>query len=508
MPALILLIVCVFTVGSSPLFRTNPWVDSNAMLTMGKAMLHGLVPYKDVIDQRGPVLYAIFAIGASIRRTSFSGVFVLQVINILMVYVLSIKIAQDLKIKLVNPVWAGLLGPFAMISTVSFNVSGSPEEFAFASVLYLLYVINHYHQDVEKIPLNVYFLLGFNLSLIFWNKYSLLGSFAVFFLWVAGTLLYRKKFAQLGKIIVASLTGFMTVTLVVIVYFASRNAFGDLINIYFTQNLTAYGSSNQSGLMKFWNFLFLLGKEFGTHVWVLLILLLGWIKNLYEKKPVALELSMFIGANIFVAMQHWVNFYYTLIWLPFFAVALLRLMTIKLPRKVSAAPIKILLVTLLIVMPFYNNNQLNELVLKGEDTSFGNMKYYAQPKFGKIMREETIGRPSLLMLNDLDEGFFLTADALPTTQYWQRLNMGYTQLPKMYWAFNQTLRNRDVDFVIVKILGVPAPNKGDLMAQIEGSVDDHVYGSLIDNYKIRSVAANDPKDCYVLFQKKTGPYSI
>ena len=83
LPVLILCIVCVLTISSSPLFVTNPWDDSNAMLTMGRSVLHGMVPYQDIIDQRGPFLYAIFTIGAFINQTSFTGVFVLQVINVL-----------------------------------------------------------------------------------------------------------------------------------------------------------------------------------------------------------------------------------------------------------------------------------------------------------------------------------------------------------------------------------------------------------------------------------------
>jgi len=181
LPVLILCIVCVLTISSSPLFVTNPWDDSNAMLTMGRSVLHGMVPYQDIIDQRGPFLYAIFTIGAFINQTSFTGVFVLQVINVLIIYHLSYKIVKDLTGIVAVTRWLALFGPFALLATSSFSLSGSPEEFAFTSVLYLLYVVNHNHHNIVIIDLKTFFFLGLNLSLIFWNKYSMVGAFCFFF---------------------------------------------------------------------------------------------------------------------------------------------------------------------------------------------------------------------------------------------------------------------------------------------------------------------------------------
>ena len=102
-PIIILAVVTLLTVGSSPLFRTNPWDDSNAMLTMGRSMLHGVVPYRDVIDQRGPVLYAVFALGALFKETNFFGVFIVQCLNLLCTYIISYRIAKDMTSEMIAP---------------------------------------------------------------------------------------------------------------------------------------------------------------------------------------------------------------------------------------------------------------------------------------------------------------------------------------------------------------------------------------------------------------------
>ena len=42
------------------LSKMNNWVDENAFFTVGKAWGHGLIPYRDMFEQKGPVLFLIF----------------------------------------------------------------------------------------------------------------------------------------------------------------------------------------------------------------------------------------------------------------------------------------------------------------------------------------------------------------------------------------------------------------------------------------------------------------
>ena len=56
---LILVSFCslLFCTKNSWLYSFNDWVDGNAFFTMGKGMVNGLVPYKDLFEQKGPLLY-------------------------------------------------------------------------------------------------------------------------------------------------------------------------------------------------------------------------------------------------------------------------------------------------------------------------------------------------------------------------------------------------------------------------------------------------------------------
>lgn len=54
----------------SPLYPFNPWDDANCFFTLGRGILHGLVPYRDLYEQKGPLLYFIYALVALLSEKS------------------------------------------------------------------------------------------------------------------------------------------------------------------------------------------------------------------------------------------------------------------------------------------------------------------------------------------------------------------------------------------------------------------------------------------------------
>ncbi|MDO4877210.1 MAG: hypothetical protein Q3987_07505, partial [Oscillospiraceae bacterium] len=45
----------------SPLYPFNPWNDINCFFTVGRGITHGMVPYRDLYEQKGPLIYFLFA---------------------------------------------------------------------------------------------------------------------------------------------------------------------------------------------------------------------------------------------------------------------------------------------------------------------------------------------------------------------------------------------------------------------------------------------------------------
>lgn len=76
---LIISFMCMLLITtSSPLYSVNISPDSNVMFTIGKSFWNGLMPYKNLFDQRGPLIYLINSIAALISYRSFTGIYIFE----------------------------------------------------------------------------------------------------------------------------------------------------------------------------------------------------------------------------------------------------------------------------------------------------------------------------------------------------------------------------------------------------------------------------------------------
>ena len=73
--------VLVICSKSSPLYPMNDWVDVNCFFTVGRGIVRGKMPYLDLYEQKGPLLYLFFALAALLSGDSFLGVFLLETVS-------------------------------------------------------------------------------------------------------------------------------------------------------------------------------------------------------------------------------------------------------------------------------------------------------------------------------------------------------------------------------------------------------------------------------------------
>ena len=78
----------------SPLFPFNPWDDTNCFFTLGRGIIHGVVPYRDLYEQKGPLLYFIYALTALISEKSFVGAWIVECIAAAFYSIFSWKIVK------------------------------------------------------------------------------------------------------------------------------------------------------------------------------------------------------------------------------------------------------------------------------------------------------------------------------------------------------------------------------------------------------------------------------
>ena len=120
-------ILLLFATRSSFLYPYNDWNDANSYFSVGKALFHGKMPYRDVFDQKGMYLYFFYGLSYLVSHTTFAGVFVMEVILAFFdlagfFHILQLYVRREMALFLSPLVLA------VVISSKSFYWGGSAEE--------------------------------------------------------------------------------------------------------------------------------------------------------------------------------------------------------------------------------------------------------------------------------------------------------------------------------------------------------------------------------------------
>ncbi len=152
----ILLIVAAFATlafasRSSFLYPFNNWDDANSYFSVGKGIFNGKMPYRDIFDQNGMYLYFLYGLAYLVSHTTFSGVYLLEVLlgtaDIFLIYrILRVYCGRKISLTLSVIVFA------AIVCSKSFWWGGAAEEiclpFLFGGLyLYTDYFINKYSDE-------------------------------------------------------------------------------------------------------------------------------------------------------------------------------------------------------------------------------------------------------------------------------------------------------------------------------------------------------------------------
>ena len=227
-----LLLVCT---KSSPLYPLNDWVDTNIYFTIGKGLMRGYVPYLDLYDQKGPVIYLLYGLGSLISSRTFFGIYVLEALSFgafLSVSHRIISLYSDRNALLALPVLGTLI-----LSSMSVSHGGSLEEFCLPVFAYGLYSMLRYDRMDAPAPLKMVFVNGLLAGLLLLSKFTLLSFYAA---WMAVLLFWQcaRHSVRHGLACCAVFVCAMLLTGVPwIVYFAANDALPEFWHYYFYTNI-------------------------------------------------------------------------------------------------------------------------------------------------------------------------------------------------------------------------------------------------------------------------------
>jgi len=438
---------------SSPLYPLNDWVDVNCFFTMGRSLLDGMVPYRDLYEQKGPVLYFVFAIVSLFSRESYVGVYLLEVITYGLFLYFSGLIAQLFLGK--NQIVYLLISIIAALLPMSwsFTHGGSVEQHSLFMIAYALYSFLLAMRQNRPLSQKEAILNGVFAGMMLWIKYTMLGFYLGLALFViVWYLTTGQSWKQLLLTIGQFFLGIAAVSAVVFLYFAINGALQDLFTCYFYNNIVLYPSEIQdSRLSLIFECLTGAFQNNSCYSWMLLLGIAWTAWKLYDNWRTALMLILsFAGLTLgtYWGGKGW-DYYgfifaaYTI----FGLIGIVQLLWLCRARKLYLrlfrnSPIPFfaaLAVTMVILIysAFTRNQNMYLTKYDKADT--------VQYRFAEII--QTVEEPTLLNYGFLDGGFYYASGAKPACRYFCYFNIN----PVDMWQSQKIcIENGDADFIVTR----------------------------------------------------------
>lgn len=226
---------------SSFIYPFNNWDDSNSYFSMGKMMMNGGVIYRDLFDQKGPLLYFIYGLGYLLSHTSFTGVFVVEIL-FFGAFLTAIYHIARLYVSHKTALFVLPFVALAVLVSKSFYWGGCAEEFCLPLFAWGLYFSVKYFKEEYPGPISykIVLLCGTFAGCIMLIKFNLLGMYFAWMAMIALCNLNRRnwKNALLGCLIF--LAGMLLPLIPWIVYFAVHGALDDWYHAYVYCNIFLY----------------------------------------------------------------------------------------------------------------------------------------------------------------------------------------------------------------------------------------------------------------------------
>ncbi len=426
-------VIMLFVSASSPLYPFNVWDDTNVYFSVGRGILEGSVPYRDLYEQKGPIFLFMYALSALISRTDFTGLWVFEC---LAAFVFAVFSWKSVKLFVDPPVFVTGIVPVYMSAVYTigmFNFGGSTEEFCFPLLSVALYIaLKMIRRAGGTLPSSSEALVcGIITSILFWTKYTFLGFMAGFILIIIIKAVKYRKIKELGKDILFFLTGFVALSVPVFIYFGVNGALSSLWDSYFINNIfNYYASTEYSGIyayafVRFFMFpvmgLITSFRMFPDYAVMMLLSLAGVIffERKYRKDVLIMVLvTMFVSLKFIFSRSIFI-YYYGYILSFFFVFALILvvrgikfLLDYKKERYKIIQLLSVLCFAVITANLLFLCKNIYLISVDKEDLS--------QFKFAQIINQTEDAK--IITYDIIDGGFYLASGVSPCNRYFTYMN--------------------------------------------------------------------------------------
>ncbi len=217
--------------------------DSSVFRTVAHYMSKGLMPYKDIFDHKGPLIYIINYFGMLISYNK--GIWFLELISMFITLIFMYKTSRlycnsFFSILVLLLVCSGFF--------IYFDQGNLTEEYALPFIALSLYIFLDYFKN-KKISKFRLILCGISFGSVCLLRVNMISLWIVFCLLVVIDRIKNKKVKDLINYILYFTIGFLIVLLPIVIWLALNNSLDDFFKEYIIFNLKYSSDPNRSSLL-------------------------------------------------------------------------------------------------------------------------------------------------------------------------------------------------------------------------------------------------------------------
>ncbi len=300
--AVIIIIISLFKLGSSPIKNDIPAIDSSVFQIMGRGLLNNQIIYKDLFDHKGPIVYIINALAYIINPNV--GLYIMETI---ILYIGLIFIYKNSRLFL-NERLSMITSLVYLIPVFSYLDSGNyTEEYALTFTNIALYNILKIFKNNKYNKKSNWVIIGATFAVNLMIKPTYIAVWIAFGIVQLFCSIKEKKIKELLKYILYMLGGILIILIPIFLYLIINNDIKDFIDAYFLMNMKYSKTSMYEKITTFIKlakyykcFIYIIGmlignlilifgkniskriKSFVTIFNIMLLILAAWAANLYQ----------------------------------------------------------------------------------------------------------------------------------------------------------------------------------------------------------------------------------
>lgn len=306
----LLLSLCIgLQLALSPWSNGYPGSDSTVFLYIGQRMREGLVPYRDLFDHKGLLLYFIEYLGLCIGNGNFTGVWLLEILNLFVTGLLFFQITKLFSGKKAVQYAASALALCAVDCYIVYEGGNLTEEYALPWISLALYIFLKYFME-DSYRFSEILLLGVSFTAVLFLRVNMIAVWAAFLPVVLAGMIFRKKWADIGKCVCGFLLGALAGLAPFFGYCLATGSLSDMLRYYIGFNF-GY-SDSESGLLPLLATAWFLLRQ--TAVWI--AALAASCRMFYRNRIWRLNLWFLFVTLALASMSGRLYYHYGMILLP------------------------------------------------------------------------------------------------------------------------------------------------------------------------------------------------